>query len=63
MMTVIMNPAPDARAMSRSRFLSIMMFPEYLVEEESSSDVMRSIIAVTASQRLMSDVVNGNCIF
>ena len=37
------------------------MFPRVPVLVKRSSEVMRRIIAVTASQRLMSDIVSGNC--
>jgi hypothetical protein len=39
------------------------MFLEYSVEEDSSSDVIKRIIAMTASQRLTSDVDKGKFIF
>jgi hypothetical protein len=38
------------------------MLPKYPVEEDSSSEVINRIIAVTASQRLMSDMDRGKCI-
>jgi len=56
-----MKPIPKARAVSLSRLFSIMMLLEILVDDVSSSDVMSSIIAMTASQRLMSDMVSGKC--
>jgi len=61
MTTVAMKPTPSARAMSLRRFFSSMMLREYVVEEASSSEVIRSMIAVAASQRLMSDSVSGKC--
>lgn len=61
--TVIMKPVPNANATSLNRFFSITMFPEYPVEEDSSSEVIRRIIAVTASHRLTSDIDNGKFIF
>jgi hypothetical protein len=60
--TVAMKPIPSARAMSLRRFFSIATFPSFPVEEKSSSDVTRSIIAVTASQSPMSDTDSGNLI-
>jgi len=61
MMTVIMNAAPSVRAVSLRRFFSMVMFLEYFVELDSSSEVIRSMMAVTASHRLMSDVESGKC--
>lgn len=58
-----MKPAPNAKAASLRRFLSIMMFPEYPVEEDTSSDVVKRMIAMTASQRLTSDMDKGKSIF
>jgi len=58
-----MKPVPNVKATSLRRFFSITMFLEYSVEEDSSSDVIRRIIAVTASQRLMSDIDRGKFIF
>lgn len=59
MMTVIMNPTPRASAISLRRFFSMMRFLEYFVELDSSSEVISSMMAVTASHRLMSDVERG----
>jgi hypothetical protein len=39
------------------------MLLKYSVEEDSSSDVIKRIVAVTASQRLMSDIDRGKFIF
>jgi hypothetical protein len=39
------------------------MLLEYSVEEDSSSDVIKRMIAVTASHRLMSDIDRGKFIF
>ena len=61
-MTVIMKPIPRARAISLRRFFSIAMFPSRPVDDESSSDVTRSMMAVTASQSPMSLTVSGNLI-
>ena len=58
-MTVIMNPVPNAKATSLRRFFSITMFPA----DDSSSDVINRMIAMTASQRLMSDRDRGTFIF
>jgi hypothetical protein len=58
-----MKPVPNAKATSLRRFFSITMLLEYSVEEDSSSDVIRRIIAVTASHRLMSDIDRGKFIF
>jgi len=58
-----MKPAPNAKAASLRRFLSITMFPEYPVEEDTSSDVVKRMIAMTASQRLTSDMDKGKFIF
>lgn len=62
MMTVIMKPVPRARAISLSRFFSIAMWAEYCVEVRSS-EVIRRMMAMTASQRLMSDVERGKSNF
>lgn len=53
--TVTMNPKPNAREISLRRFFSIIIFVEYSVAEDMSSDVMSKIIAMVANQRLMSD--------
>ena len=63
MITVIMKPVPSARATSLRRFLSITIFLEYTVEEDRSSDVIKRTIAMTASQRLTSDIERGKFIF
>jgi hypothetical protein len=57
-----MKPVPNAKATSLRRFFSITMFLEYSDEEESNSDVIKRIIAITASQRLMSDTDRGKSI-
>lgn len=61
MMTVIMNPTPRASAISLRRFFSMMRFLEYSVELDSSSEVISSMMAVTASHRLMSEIERGKC--
>jgi hypothetical protein len=58
-----MNPVPNAKATSLRWFFSITTFLEYSVEEDSSSEVINRMIAMTASQRLMSDVERGKFIF
>lgn len=62
MMTVIMKTVPKARAKSCKRFRSITMFCAYSVEEESSSEVIKRIIAVTASHKLISNIERGKFI-
>jgi hypothetical protein len=62
MTTVAMNPSPRASAAILSRFFSTATFPNLPVELERSSEVTRSIIAVTANQRPMSDIDSGNLI-
>jgi len=61
MITVIMNPVPNARAMILKRVFSITTFPECSVDE-ISSEVIKSMIAITASHRLMSDKDRGKFI-
>lgn len=58
-----MKPVPNAKATSLRRFFSITMFLEYSPEEDSSSEVIKRMIAMTASQRLMSDIGSGKFIF
>lgn len=60
--TVIMKARPVPMAMSLSRVLSIAMSLRIPVLEERNSEVMRRIMAVTASQRPMSEVVRGKFI-
>ena len=60
--TVAMKPVPKAKATSRRRSFSITMFLEYSVVAEMSSEVIRRIIAITASHRLMSDIDIGKFI-
>jgi len=59
---VIMNPIPKPNATSLRRALSITMFLEYPVDEDSSSEVIKTMIAVTASQRPMSETDRGKFI-
>jgi hypothetical protein len=63
MKTVIIKPIPNARDTSLRRLFSITMFPEYSVEEDSNSDVIKRMIAIMANQRLMSDIDSGKFIF
>jgi hypothetical protein len=58
-MTVIMNASPHPKATNLIRVLSIRILLEYSCDALRSSEVMRSIIAVAASQRLMSVSVRG----
>lgn len=60
--TVIMKARPVPMAMSLSRVLSIAMSLRISVLEERNSEVMRRIMAVTASQRPISEVVSGKFI-
>jgi hypothetical protein len=39
----------------------MMRFLEYSVELDSSSEVISSMMAVTASHRLMSEIERGKC--
>lgn len=57
--TVAMNPIPKVNATSRSLFFSIIIFLEYSVAEDISSEVISRMIAMIASQRLMSDMDIG----
>ncbi len=61
--TVTRNPKPQPIATMRSRRLSRTILEAMLGEEYSNSEVIIKIIAVTASQRLMSPTVRGKCIF
>lgn len=58
-MTVMMKPVPRARDTSLRRFLSTKMFEEYSAVEASNSEVTSSMMAITASQRLMSELDSG----
>jgi hypothetical protein len=62
MTTVAMNPSPRVSAAILSLFFSTATFPSLPVELERSSEVTRSIMAVTANQRPMSDIDSGNFI-
>lgn len=63
MMTVAMKPIPKVRATCLNSFLSIAMFLEIVDDEDKSSEVMSSIMAIAASHRPMSDIDRGNSIF
>lgn len=63
MTTVAKKPIPSANAINLRRFFSIATFPSRPVEEESSSEVTKSMIAVTASHSPMSETDSGNLIF
>jgi len=63
MITVTIKPAPKAKATSLRRFFSITIFPDNLVAEDISSEVISRIIAITASHRLMSDKDIGKFIY
>jgi hypothetical protein len=59
MTTVTKNPKPHPIALIRKRRLSRTILAEYPGDENSSSEVIRSIIAVTASHKLISDIDKG----
>ncbi len=54
-----MKAKPTPMAVILSRVLSMTMSLRYSVLEERNSEVMMRIMAVTASQRPMSEVVSG----
>ena len=58
--TVAMKPIPKVRATCLNSFLSIAMFLEIVDDEDRSSEVMSSIMAIAASHRPMSDIVRGS---
>ena len=60
--TVARKATPTPMATSLKRFLLIMILAEYSGKEYNNSDVIKSIIAVTASHKLMSDSVKGKFI-
>lgn len=62
-MTVTMKASPSPIAISLSRVFSMTIFLKYSAWEDNNSEVMSRIIAVTASQRLMSDVDKGKFMF
>lgn len=57
--TVIMNPIPKPSATSLRRVLSITMFLEYPLDEDRSSEVIKTMMAMMASQRLISETDKG----
>ena len=59
MTTVAMKAAPRPRATSRSLVLSMTILLETAADEDKSSDVIKTIMAVTASQRPTSDALRG----
>jgi len=59
-MTVPKNPIPRANATNLNRFFSITMFLVYSVADETSSEVIKRIIAMAASHKLMSEIDKGN---
>ena len=61
-MTMTMKPIPKAKVSSVNRFLSMVIFLEYIDEEERSSEVISNIIAITATQRPKSCVDRGKSI-
>ena len=61
-MTVTKNASPHPIAANRSNFLSIIIRFEYSGSKASSSDVIRSIIAKIASNKLMSENERGKLI-
>ena len=58
-MTVIRKASPHPMAANLIRVLSIRILFEYSCEELRSSEVTISIIAVTASHKLISESVKG----
>ena len=63
MMTVTKKPKPHPIAHIRSRRLSRTILAEYSGDENINSEVIRSIIAVTASHKLISDIDKGKIMF
>ena len=62
MTTVTMKPSPRVKATSLNCFVSIAMFLEIVDEEDRSSEVTSSMMAITASHRPMSDTDSGKFI-
>jgi len=62
MTTVAMKPIPSANAASLKRLLSMMTLPSMPTEDDKSSEVTRSIMALTASHNPMSEADSGNAI-
>jgi hypothetical protein len=61
--TVARNPKPSPRAAILKRFFSILIRAEYSDDECNNSDVIKSIMAINASHRLISDNDKGKFIF
>ena len=61
--TVTRKPKPQPRATNLKRFLSITSRAEISGSEYNSSDVINSIMAVTASHKLTSDNDKGKIIY
>jgi hypothetical protein len=61
--TVTRKASPHPMATSLIRVLSIRILLEYSGDELRSSEVTRSIIAVTASHRLISESVRGKYMY
>ena len=57
------KPRPMPRATILKRFLSIAIRAEYFGDEYNNSDVIKSIIAITASHKLISDNDKGKFIY
>ena len=57
-----MNPMPRPKATNLRRALSITMFLEYPLDEDSSSEVIKTMIAMIASQRPISETDKGKFI-
>lgn len=62
MTTVAKNAAPHPMALNRRRRLSSRILAEYSGLESINSEVIKRIIAVTASHKLISDIESGNII-
>ncbi len=62
MTTVARKAIPKVRPLSLRSCLFMGILAESLGYDFRSSDVISTIIALMASQRLISDNVNGNCI-
>ena len=61
-MTVAIKPIPRVRATCLNSVLSIAIFLAIVDDEDKSSEVMSSIMAVAASHRPKSDIVSGSSI-
>lgn len=63
MTTVTKKPKPHPIAHIRNKRLSSTIRAAYPGDEYSSSEVTRSIIAVTASHKLISEIDKGKIMF